>query len=147
MRRGKASVLLRVACLLACLSMALAGAAPTLQPQQEARAHHLAQSLRCPVCQNQTVAESNAPLAQDLREQIQAQVAAGRSDEEVRAFMVSRYGDFVLYEPRATAQTWLLWLGPFMLLGGGALVLGARVRRAARAELSADAGRSGEEVA
>ena len=76
----------------AALAFGLAGAGP-LPAEQEARAHRLAQSLRCPVCQNQTVAESEAPLAADLRTQIQAQVAAGRSDEEVRAFMVRQGGD------------------------------------------------------
>ena len=94
----------------AALAFGLAGAAP-LPAEQEARVHRLAQSLRCPVCQNQTLAESNAPVALDLREQIQAQVAAGRSDDEVRAFMVQRFGDFVLYEPPRTPQTLLLWLG------------------------------------
>ena len=111
----------------AVLASGLAGAAP-LPADQEARAHRLAQSLRCPVCQNQTLAESNAPVALDLREQIQAQVAAGRSDEEVQAFMVQRFGDFVLYEPPRTPQTLLLWLGPFILLGGGGLVLWRRLR-------------------
>ena len=115
---------------LAALVLGGAGAAP-LPLEQEARAHRLAQSLRCPVCQNQTIAESNAPLAQDLREQVQAQVAAGRSDAEVREFMVRRFGAFVLYEPPRTPQTLLLWLGPFALLGGGAVVLWRRVRRGA----------------
>jgi Uncharacterized protein involved in biosynthesis of c-type cytochromes len=119
---------------LACAALAsgLTGAAP-LPAEQEARAHRLAQSLRCPVCQNQTLAESNAPVALDLREQIQAQVAAGRSDDEVRAFMVQRFGDFVLYEPPRTPQTLLLWLGPFILLGGGGLVLWRRLRPGAAA--------------
>lgn len=111
----------------AALAFGLAGAAP-LPAEQEARTHRLAQSLRCPVCQNQTLAESSAPVALDLREQIQAQVAAGRSDDEVRAFMVQRFGDFVLYEPPRTPQTLLLWLGPFILLGGGGLVLWRRLR-------------------
>ena len=117
---------------LAALAVGWAGAAP-LSADEEARAHRLAQSLRSPVCQNQTIAESNAPLAQDLREQVQAQVAAGRSDAEVREFMVRRFGDFVLYEPPRTPQTLLLWLGPFALLGGGALVLWRQVRRRAGA--------------
>ena len=133
--------------ILAALAVGWAGAAP-LSPVEEARAHRLAQSLRCPVCQNQTIAESNAPLAQDLREQVQAQVAAGRSDAEVREFMVRRFGAFVLYEPPRTPQTLLLWLGPFALLGGGALVLWRRVRRGAgdavMEEPDGAAGRAGE---
>lgn len=133
----------------AALAFGLAGAAP-LPAELEARVHRLAQSLRCPVCQNQTLAESNAPVAQDLREQIQAQVAAGRSDEEVRAFMVRRFGDFVLYEPPRTPQTLLLWAGPFILLGGGGLVLWRRLRAGAGAvgpdaEVAPDqTGRAGE---
>ena len=130
--------LLALSIVMALLLVGPAGAALPLLPEHEARAHRLAQSLRCPVCQNQTVAESDAPLAADLRGQIQAQVAAGRSDEEVRAFMVRRFGDFVLYEPPRTPQTLLLWLGPFALLGGGALLLWRRVRLGTDAAAPAD---------
>ncbi|WP_157272136.1 cytochrome c-type biogenesis protein [Azohydromonas aeria] len=117
----------------AVLGAGAAGADVPLAPPEEARAHRLAQALRCPVCQNQTLAESEAPLAADLRAQVRAQVAAGRSDAQVREFMVSRFGDFVLYEPPRNAQTLLLWLGPFALLGGGAFALWRRVSAGARA--------------
>jgi cytochrome c-type biogenesis protein CcmH len=83
----------------------------------------LADELRCLVCQNQTLAESNAPLAVDLRNQIREQLAGGASEGEVRAFMVARYGDFVLYKPPFKASTAALWLGPFALLALGLWVL------------------------
>jgi cytochrome c-type biogenesis protein CcmH len=83
----------------------------------------LANELRCLVCQNQTLAESNAPLAVDLRNQIREQLAGGASEGEVRAFMVARYGDFVLYKPPFKASTAALWLGPFALLALGLWVL------------------------
>ncbi|HWI37038.1 MAG TPA: cytochrome c-type biogenesis protein [Burkholderiales bacterium] len=80
------------------------------------RVTHLAHELRCLVCQNQSLAESNAPLAQDLRNQIREQVAAGKSDQDVLDFMVQRYGDFVLYRPPFKASTVFLWAGPFLFL-------------------------------
>ena len=83
----------------------------------------LAEELRCLVCQNQTLAESHAPLAVDLRNQIREQLAKGASEDEVRQFMVARYGDFVLYKPPFKATTAALWLGPFALLALGLWVL------------------------
>ncbi|MGE5615562.1 MAG: cytochrome c-type biogenesis protein [Bacillota bacterium] len=102
-------------------------------PAVEARLKALGDELRCLVCQNQTIAESNAPLALDLRNQIRSQIAAGRSDDEIRAYMVQRYGDFVLYRPPLKATTIVLWVGPFaLLLAGGAIFLVViRRRRAA----------------
>lgn len=84
----------------------------------DARVHALAQQLRCLVCQNQTLADSNADLAVDLRRQIRAQVAQGASDDTIRAWLAQRYGDFVLYDPPFKPLTWLLWIGPFALLAG-----------------------------
>lgn len=95
----------------------------------EERLKGLAEELRCLVCQNQTIAESSAPLALDLRNQIRAQIARGRSDDEIRAYMVERYGDFVLYRPPFKASTVLLWLGPFALLALGAAIYWVVVRR------------------
>jgi cytochrome c-type biogenesis protein CcmH len=97
--------------------------------QLDERAKELAHELRCLVCQNQTIADSNAPLAQDLRGQIREQLAAGRSDEEVLDYMVARYGDFVLYRPPLKASTLALWVGPFVLLALGAFVFWRRVAR------------------
>src|SRR5690242_9756462 len=82
----------------------------------ERRVSHLSHELRCLVCQNQSLAESNAPLAQDLRNQIREQIAAGKSDQDVVDFMVQRYGDFVLYRPPFKASTLFLWAGPFLFL-------------------------------
>jgi cytochrome c-type biogenesis protein CcmH len=95
----------------------------------EKRTVALAHELRCLVCQNQTLADSNAPLAVDLRNQIREQLAAGRSEREVREFMVARYGDFVLYKPPFKATTLLLWGGPFLFLLLGVFLLLKRVRR------------------
>jgi cytochrome c-type biogenesis protein CcmH len=95
--------------------------APQAQPRAddpvlEARLVDIADGLRCLVCQNETVAASNADLAVDLRSQIRQQLRDGRSDAEIRAYMVERYGDFVLYRPPLKATTVLLWVGPFLLL-------------------------------
>jgi cytochrome c-type biogenesis protein CcmH len=98
----------------------------------QSRAVRLEEQLRCLVCQNQTIADSNADLAVDLRRQVREQIAAGRTDDEIIAFMTSRYGDFVLYRPPLKATTVLLWAGPALLLVGGALLL-VRVVRERRA--------------
>ena len=98
-------------------------------PAVEKRVHNLAQELRCLVCQNQTIADSNAPLAVDLRNQIREQAAAGKTDKDIIDFMVARYGDFVLYRPPFKAATVLLWLGPFIFLVGGLFFLVRLVRR------------------
>jgi cytochrome c-type biogenesis protein CcmH len=98
-------------------------------PALEKRVAGLAHELRCLVCQNQTLADSNAPLAVDLRNQIREQLKAGRSESDVREFMVARYGDFVLYKPPFKASTLALWIGPFVLLVLGAWLLWRRVAR------------------
>lgn len=89
-------------------------------PEQRARYQHLAEELRCLVCQNQTLADSNAGLAGDLRREVETMIVAGRSDEEIKGFLVERYGNFVLYRPPVQGTTWLLWAGPFGLLAAGA---------------------------
>ncbi len=99
-------------------------AAPTEQdPVRQERAVSLSEQLRCLVCQNQSLADSNAELAVDLRRQIHEQIAQGRSDGEIVDFMVQRYGDFVLYRPPLKAATVLLWFGPALLLLIGIAVL------------------------
>lgn len=109
----------------------LAGEARPLadDPVAEARLKHLAVELRCLVCQNQTLADSNAPLAEDLRREVREMIAKNMSDKEIIDFLVSRYGDFVLYRPPMKATTTLLWLGPFVLLAGGAIALVMALRR------------------
>ncbi len=94
----------------------------------EKRTAALAHELRCLVCQNQTLADSNAPLAVDLRHQIREQLAAGRSERDVKDYMVERYGDFVLYRPPFNAATALLWAGPFLLLLCGFFLLFRKIR-------------------
>lgn len=98
----------------------------------EVREAKLAAQLRCVVCQNQTVAESNAPLAADMRREILAQLQAGRSDREVSAFFEERYGAFVHYSPPWQPSTWLLWVGPFVFCAGGVLALVTVLRRRSR---------------
>lgn len=100
--------------------------------EQEARYNDLTLELRCLVCQNQNLADSDAPLAHDLRDEIFEMLQAGRSDEEIKRFLVERYGDFVLYRPPVKGNTLILWLAPAVLLIGGAVVVGANVRRRQR---------------
>lgn len=86
--------------------------------------------LRCPKCQNQNLADSNAPIATDLREQLYRLLREGRSDDEIVDFMVTRYGEYVLYKPRIEPRTWLLWGGPFLMLAVGMVVAVSILRRA-----------------
>src|SRR5207245_7816342 len=98
-------------------------------PALEQRVMTLAAELRCLVCQNQTIADSNAPLAEDLRNQVREKMRQGSSDSQIIDFMVERYGDFVLYRPPVKATTLLLWFGPLLLLAAGFVVLVRRVLR------------------
>jgi cytochrome c-type biogenesis protein CcmH len=107
-------------------------------PALEARARHISRVLRCVVCQNQSIDDSNASLAHDLRVLVRERLVAGDSDAEVLAFLEARYGSFVLLRPRLTPETVLLWLTPLLLLGGAAVYL-ARARRRPMAGTPADA--------
>jgi len=102
-------------------------------PETEQRILRLSEKLRCLVCQNQSLADSPAELAVDLRRQVREQIAAGRSDQQILDFMAQRYGDFVLYDPPLKASTLLLWIGPFALLAaaGALLIVILRRRRGA----------------
>lgn len=100
-------------------------------PALQARYEHINRELRCLVCQNQTIADSNATLAQDLRREVREMIAAGRTDDEIREFMLARYGDFVLYRPRLTATNLLLWAAPVLLLLVGSFIGIRYVRRQA----------------
>jgi len=117
--------------LLAMLAPAFAReAAPAAaDPVAEARLMALSSELRCLVCQNQTIADSNAELAVDLRNEIREKIQTGMSDAEIKEFMVSRYGDFVLYRPPVKNTTLILWVGPFLLLAVGGSVLYFNLKR------------------
>jgi cytochrome c-type biogenesis protein CcmH len=96
---------------------------------EEQRFHDLVAELRCVMCQNQSLADSNAQIAVDLRREVLALMREGRSDQEVRDFLVARYGEFVLYRPMVTAKTWLLWFGPLLFALGGGIVVWRVLRR------------------
>jgi cytochrome c-type biogenesis protein CcmH len=98
-------------------------AQPNEDPKIEQRMKALTEQLRCLVCQNETLADSRADLAEDLRQQIREQMKAGKTDPEILAFLTQRYGDFVLYNPPVKATTYLLWFGPFILLITGTWLL------------------------
>lgn len=126
-----------LAVLLLLMAAAAAGSAREARPLAddpalEVRVMEIAHELRCLVCQNETIAASHADLAVDLRAQIRKQLREGRSEGQVLDFMVARYGDFVLYRPRFSATTLLLWLGPFALLLIAAVALVHNIRRHAR---------------
>lgn len=93
------------------------------------RYQQLTKELRCPKCQNQDIADSNAPIAADLRREIFRMLGEGKSNQQIVDFMVDRYGDFVRYKPALTGRTWLLWFGPGILLVGGFVLLALIVRR------------------
>lgn len=98
-------------------------------PQQEARARAISKELRCLVCQNQSIDDSDAELAGDLRRIVRERIAAGDTDEEVFDYVVDRYGEFVLMTPRFEPATWALWLGPLLVLVGGGAVIAVFLRR------------------
>jgi cytochrome c-type biogenesis protein CcmH len=128
------SRLVAIAALLAAFGTAGAAEAPTIaaDPVLEKRVQQLSEELRCLVCQNQTIADSHAGLAVDLKNQIREQLKAGRSDRQILDYMVERYGDFVLYRPPMRASTVLLWAGPFVLMAiglGGAVLIVRRRRK------------------
>jgi cytochrome c-type biogenesis protein CcmH len=100
--------------------------------EQEARFQQLTEELRCLVCQNQNLADSDAPLAHDLREEIHDMMLAGQDNEQIKAFLVDRYGDFVLYNPPVKSNTIFLWAAPLVLLVFGAVVVMLIVRRQGR---------------
>ena len=119
-------------------------------PAVEQRLHKLSQELRCLVCQNETLADSRADLAEDLRGEIREQIKAGKSDKEIITFLTDRYGQFILYRPRVTPMTYLLWFGPFVLLAGGLWILFHYIRQrrdlVTEKPLTADEHRRAEEL-
>jgi cytochrome c-type biogenesis protein CcmH len=103
--------------------------APLSDPGQRALYERLTEEVRCLVCQNQSLADSTAPLAEDLRREIKGQVESGRSEAEIKSFLTQRYGDFVLYRPRFAGASMILWLAPFLLVAVGGIALWRILRR------------------
>ncbi|MBV2234963.1 MAG: cytochrome c-type biogenesis protein CcmH [Sterolibacterium sp.] len=114
-------------------------------PVVEKRLQDISEELRCLVCQNESLAGSRAELAQDLRREIRSMIEAGQTDNEIKTFLVDRYGDFVLYRPPMRASTWLLWFGPFILLIAALLGLIGHLRHRARNVTTDDATLSDEQ--
>jgi cytochrome c-type biogenesis protein CcmH len=127
-----AKALLLVLWLLATPLFAKEAQPAAADPALEARMLRVAAELRCLVCQNQTIADSHAGLAEDLRREIREQLQRGSSDEQVVQYMTERYGDFIRYRPPLNSSTALLWIGPAVLLAGGLLVLALVLRRRAK---------------
>jgi cytochrome c-type biogenesis protein CcmH len=107
---------------------------------EETRFHALASELRCVMCQNQSLADSNALIALELRREVLELMRKGKTDQGIKDFLVQRYGEFVLYKPKVESGTWLLWLGPLLLLLVGAGVVAAIVRKRKPQALPADEG-------
>jgi cytochrome c-type biogenesis protein CcmH len=100
-------------------------------PVMETRAREMQRQLRCLVCQGESIDESNSELAADLRQLVRTQMAEGKSDQEIKDFLVARYGDFILMKPPLQSDTWLLWLAPFLVLAAGGAVAWFTVKKAA----------------
>lgn len=132
--------------LLVLLALLLGQTAAALEPvdyrsaAEEQRFKALTAELRCVMCQNQSIADSNAPIAHDLRREVLALMREGRSDDEIKQYLVERYTDFVLYEPPMRGGNWLLWVGPFLILlaGGVAVIRIIRRKQPAAAAPAAD---------
>lgn len=112
---------------------------------EQKRFSHLASELRCVMCQNQSLADSNAQIARDMRREVLSLMREGHSDAEVKRFLVERYGEFVLYRPAVDSHTWLLWFGPGLVLLGGGLAVWRIVRRRATGAAGSDKGDGGEQ--
>ena len=137
-------------CLIASLAIAKDAQPLGEDPAVEQRLTKLSQELRCLVCQNETLADSRADLAEDLRREIREQIKAGKSDKEIIAFLTERYGQFILYRPRVMPMTYLLWFGPFVLLLAGITILFRYIKQRRdlipEKPLSADERRHAEEL-
>ncbi|WP_407180461.1 cytochrome c-type biogenesis protein [Bradyrhizobium sp. STM 3562] len=143
--------LLAILCLFAAIGLSAAHAVlpdeVMSDPAKEARARNLSRELRCMVCQNQSIDDSEAPLARDLRLLVRERIAAGDSDSQVIDFLVARYGEFVLLKPRFEPQTLLLWLVPPLVFLGGGLALWMNARRRPKATPQANASLTAQEEA
>jgi cytochrome c-type biogenesis protein CcmH len=136
---------LRALFVVLALAFATAAAAQAIDPlpfkdhAQERRFQHLTAQLRCLVCQNETLADSNADLARDMRHEVFRLMQHGKTDAQIKQYLVDRYSDFVLYDPPVQPTTWLLWFGPLLILLAGAAVVTVNVRKRSRARARAAA--------
>ncbi|GAB3383549.1 cytochrome c-type biogenesis protein [Lysobacter fragariae] len=133
LRLAFASAFLAIACAFASASALAQPGKPEAPPQftdtaEEHRFQHLVAELRCVMCQNQSLADSNAQIARNLRHEVLELMRQGKSDGEIKQFLVARYGEFVLYRPQVESKTWLLWFGPALLLLAGGVLVGRIVR-------------------
>ena len=135
MRRSRqlGSLLALCSALLASPTLAVDAEDTITDPAQRVRYEAITRELRCLVCQNQTIADSDADLAKDLRREVRGMLESGQTDDQIRTFMTDRYGDFVLYRPRTSGRTLALWAAPVVLLLGGLALAVRVVRRRARA--------------
>lgn len=136
--------LLLIVLMIGCTTVFAREAEPmAADPELEKKVNEIAAELRCLVCQNQTIADSHAELAVDLKNQVREMVKQGKTRDDVVDYMVQRYGDFVRYRPPVKPTTYLLWVGPFLLLAGGLIILVVNLRK--RKELVTEAPLSQEE--
>jgi len=147
LRRASMRVLFALAFVFACggLSAQAIDPLPFKDHAEETRFQHLTRELRCLVCQNENLADSNADLARDLRHQVFDLMRQGKSDAEIKQYLVDRYSDFVLYDPPVQGSTLLLWFGPLLILLAGAAVVVVTVRRRSRAQAPAANGTGANE--
>lgn len=127
-KRFVAGLVLGGMCLLPLAVQAIDAPSASVDPALEKRVMAISEELRCLVCQNQTIADSHAELAVDLRNQVREMLQKGMSEQEIKRYMVERYGDFVLYRPPVQGNTWLLWVGPFVLMVAALLFLLIKLR-------------------
>jgi cytochrome c-type biogenesis protein CcmH len=128
----KQVLLAAILCVFGLQAFAIDRAPAFDDPAMQARYEHLTRELRCLQCRSESIADSNAQLATDLRRQLRELMAAGKSDQEIMKYMTDRYGDYVLYKPPVKPRTWLLWAAPALLLVGGAIVAFIVISRKAK---------------
>ena len=143
-KKTLAGILLGWLCVVGLSVQASDAPSVSADPVLEKKVMAISEELRCLVCQNQTIADSHAELAVDLKNQVREMLQKGKSEQEIKRYMVERYGDFVLYRPAVQTNTWLLWLGPFVLLVGGLAFLLLKLRQRSRKVAAAGDGMSAE---
>ncbi len=144
MKHRLSSVLIALFALLMAATAFAIDPLPFADAAEEARFQHLVRELRCLVCQNQNLADSDAGLAKDLRAEVFELMRSGKDDAEIKSFLTDRYGDFVLYKPPVKPGTWLLWFGPLLMLAIGLLFARRQIRAREKSPAPADNDQDGE---